>query len=82
MRKNNNWLLLIAALWLLCTVISPRILSRAVDLSLAISFLSQYIQSQFPTTSRQRVWLVRSKNFSLAAAAVFLIFEIYFLFIA
>ncbi|MBQ7706136.1 MAG: hypothetical protein IJT73_12060 [Selenomonadaceae bacterium] len=82
MRKNYNALLLIAALWLLCTVISPRILSRAVDLSLAISFLSQYIQSQFPTTSRQRVWLVRSKNFSLVAAAVFLILEIYFLFIA
>ncbi len=81
MRKNNNFILLIAAIWMICAVLESAILGRAVDMSLAISFLAEYIQRQFTVTSTQKMRLLSIRNFSLAAAGVFLILRIYFLFI-
>lgn len=80
MRKNV--LLVIAVLWMISGVISSDILSRAVDLSLAISFLASYLLLQFTTNSTQKMWLERVKFFSLGSAGVFLIWEIYARFIA
>ncbi len=82
MLKNHNALLLVAVFWMVCTVLNSNILTRAVSMLLAVSILSDYISRKFPTTSKQRIWLGRSRNFSMAAAAVFLILETYYLFIA
>ena len=82
MTKNHNVLLLIAIIWMICSVISSNILQRAVDMSLAISFLSDYLDKRFRATSTQKMWLLRFRNFSMFAAAVFLILEFYYMFIA
>ena len=83
MQKTNSPLLLIGAtFWILCTVLSSEILFRALDMSLAISLLAEYTNNQFRTTSTQKMWLERIKVFFTFAAAVLLILEIYYLFIA
>ena len=82
MGKNNNVLLLIAIIWMVCSVLSREILQRAVEMSLAISFLSDYLDKQFRPNSTQKMWLLRFRNFSMLAAGIFLILEIYYMFIA
>ena len=82
MLKNYNALLLITFLFMVITVISPEILNRAVNLSLAVSFLTSYIQRRFTATSTQKIWLNRIQIISVAAAAVFLVFRFYYIFTA
>lgn len=82
MTKNNNVLLLIAIIWMIGGVISRDILQRAVDMSFAVSFLSYYLMKQFRPTSTQKTGLLRFRNFSLVAAGIFIILEIYCRFIA
>ena len=82
MSRNNQIMLWLAIFWVLCTVLSSEILARAVDMSLAVSCLASYIQSHFPATSTQKMWLNRFNVVSLAAAAIFLILRVYYMFIA
>jgi hypothetical protein len=81
-KKNNQFWLLLAVLWILGTVISSQILQRALDMSLAISCLSIYIPYQFSITSKQKMYLHQINVFALFAAAVFLVLEIYYMFFA
>ena len=80
--RNHSALLLISAIWMLCAVLSREILARAVEMSLSITTLANYIQLQFKATSTQKMWLDRIRIFSLTAAGIFLILEIYFMFFA
>ena len=82
MRKNNHFWLVLAIVWVILVVISPNLIQRALDMTLAISCLSTYISYQFSTTSKQKMYLQQINVFSLIAAAVFLILEIYYMFIA
>lgn len=82
MSRNNQIMLWLAIFWVLCTVLSSEILARAVDMSLAVSCLASYIQNHFPATSTQKMWLNRFNVVALAAAAIFLILRVYYMFIA
>ena len=82
MGKNSHVMLLASLFWMICTVLSKGIFARAVDMSLAVSCLSIYIQNHFTATSTQKMWIRRINICALAVAAVFLVLEIYCLFIA
>lgn len=82
MKKNNNLWLVLAIVWVILTVISPKMVQRALDMTLAISCLATYIPQQFSTTSKQKMYLHQINVFSLIAAAIFLILEIYYMFFA
>lgn len=82
MNRNNHVMLLLAIFWLAMTVISREMVARAVDMSLAVSCLAMYIQNHFPSTSTQKMWLNRFNVVALAAAAIFLILRVYYMFIA
>lgn len=82
MGKNNHVMLLVSIFWMVATVLTGDIFQRAVNMSLAVSCLSIYIGNHFLLTSMQKIWLKRINIFALAAAAVFLVLEIYNLFIA
>ena len=82
MRRNNQLWLILAIVWIILVVISPKMIQRALHMTLAISCLSMYIPIQFSTTSRQKMYLHKINVVALLAAAIFLILEIYCMFIA
>ena len=81
MYRKSHIMLLVAIFWMIATVLSRDILPRAVDMSLAASCLTIYVQNHFSATSTQKMWLNRINIIALAAAAIFLILNIYFIFI-
>lgn len=82
MKKNNQFWLPLAVFWVFCTVFSSEILARALDMALAVSCVATYIQKNFSTNSTQKMWLNRFNVISLAAAALFLVLRVYYMFFA
>lgn len=82
MKKNNNLWLVLAIVWVILTVISPKMVQRALDMTLAISCLSIYIPNQFSTSPKQKMYLHQINVVALFLAAILLVLEIYCTFIA
>ena len=81
MYKKSHFMLFAAIFWMIVTVLSKSIFARAVDMSLAASCLTIYIQNHFPANSMQKLWLNRINVIVLAIAAIFLVLNIYDMFI-
>ncbi len=81
MYKKSHFMLFAAIFWMIVTVLSRDILQRAVDMSLAASCLTIYVQNHFSANSTQKLWLNRINVVALAAAAIFLVLNIYYMFI-
>lgn len=80
--RNHKVLLIVAIFWMLCTILSSNILARVTDMALAVSTFANYMELQFRPNAAQKDGLNRTKIFSLVIAGIFLVLQIYYLFIA